>query len=99
MRKSLVALGAAALLLLTACNSSLPQSDAEEAAADALEAQVGIRPVVECPGDLAAEVGAEMECELSLEGEQERYPVYLTVSEVDGNNVNFDIEVGEEPLG
>lgn len=99
MRKSLIALGAGALLLLGACSSSLSQSDVEEEAANALEQQVGVRPIVECPGDLDAEVGAEMECELSVEGDDERYPVYLTVSEVDGNDVNFDIEVGEEPLG
>lgn len=59
---------------------------------DQLEAEVGQRPEsVDCPEDLQGEVGATMRCELTA-GE-DVLGVTVTVTEVDGENVSFDIEV------
>ncbi|MDQ4037586.1 MAG: DUF4333 domain-containing protein [Actinomycetota bacterium] len=59
---------------------------------DQLEAEVGQRPdSVECPEDLPGEVGATMRCELTA-GE-DVLGVTVSVTEVDGATVNFDIEV------
>lgn len=90
----------AGLLLLAGCSgSAVAQADVEDTVAGELEIVVGERPDVTCPGDLDAEVGAEMTCVGSLPGDGEEYEVYLVVEEVDGGEVFFEIEVAEQPLG
>jgi hypothetical protein len=84
---------------LAACGSSLAAEDVAEGAEDALEAEVGARPDVSCPEDLEAEVGAETRCTLSVAGDDEEYGVTVTVTSVEGDTANFDIEVDEEPTG
>jgi hypothetical protein len=85
---------------LAACGaSSLAADDVAEGAEDALEAQVGTRPNVECPDDLEAEVGAETRCTLSVDGDPEEYGVTVTVTSVEDDTANFDVQVDEEPLG
>lgn len=101
MRKTLAAAGGAIALtaLLAGCSAgSVSADEAATLAEDQLEEQVGQRPDITCPEDLPAEEGASIECELSDDSMEETYGVTLTVTSVDGNNVNFDIKVAEEPM-
>lgn len=98
MRKTLTVLGAAGLLLLAGCSTGVAQSDVEEMIADELEQQIGARPNIACPDDLEGEVGAEMTCVLSADGPEE-FEVYLSVTGVDGDEVYFDMQVAEQPMG
>lgn len=55
-------------------------------------------PVVDCGSDsLAVEVGKTHICALSVPGTEPVYDVTLTITEVDGSDFLFDIEVAEEP--
>ena len=102
MRKTFAAAGGAIALtaLLAGCSAgSVSADEAATLAEDQLEEQVGQRPDITCPEDLPAEVDASIECELTAEDMDETYPVTLTVTDVDGSNVGFDIQVAEEPMG
>lgn len=95
MKKSVwLLVGGAVMAGLTACGSaSVPAVDVQNQISEQLAAQVGQAPdSVTCPGDLPAEVGATMTCELTAGTDE--LPVMVTVTAVDGTNVNFDIEVG-----
>ena len=84
---------------LAACGSgSLAADDVAEGAEDALEAEVGARPDVSCPEDLQAEVGAETRCTLSVDGDDQEYGVTVTVTSVEDDTANFDVQVDEEPV-
>ena len=86
------------LLGLAACSAStLAAEDTAEKAEDALEEQIGTRPDISCPDDLEAEVGAETRCTLTAGEDPTEYGVTVTVTSVDGDTVNFDVEVDEEP--
>jgi hypothetical protein len=85
---------------LAACGTgTLAAEDAAEKAEDALEGQIGTRPEISCPDDLEAEVGAETRCTLTAGGDPTEYGVTITVTSVEGDTVNFDVEVDEEPSG
>ncbi|MGC0141854.1 DUF4333 domain-containing protein [Pseudactinotalea sp. Z1732] len=99
MLKKFSAVLLAGLLLLAACSNAVGQSEVEETTGNSLEGLIGERPHVECPGDLDAEIGTEMTCVASMEGEPDEYEVYLVVSEVDDGTAYFDIEVAEQPIG
>jgi len=97
-------LGAA---LLAACSGGrsvepvAPDVVAEQIAS-ALEKKVGVRPVVTCPEELAAEVGADVVCDLTTEADPETiYPVTATVTSVnpDTGEVKFDVTVANAPAG
>ncbi|MEN9645008.1 MAG: hypothetical protein RL238_1677 [Actinomycetota bacterium] len=103
-RRSARALSVAALVVLTAaCSASVSVGDdvsekeVERQAAEQLAATVdnGVTPIIDCPGDLKAEVGAVLTCELSVEGDDATFPVTITVTEVKDGTAFFDIEVGE----
>lgn len=87
-----------ALVVLAGCGST-PEVSATEAAAqiaDQLEAEVGQRPdEVRCPGDLVAEVGASMRCELS--DMNVTYGIEITITEVTDGVATFDIRVDDTP--
>lgn len=94
-------------LVLAACSGArtveplAPEVVAEQIA-DALEAEVGVRPVIACAEELEAEVGAEIECDLSTQGDPETiYPVTATVTAVDTETgqVDFDVAVADAPEG
>lgn len=91
-----------ATLAVAACSGSdaVTADDVEKEAAEKLAAEVGsdVVPNIDCPEDLEAEEGAELTCELTVDGDPEAYPVYIVVTSVDGDNANFSVEVGEEPL-
>ncbi|WP_324275337.1 DUF4333 domain-containing protein [Blastococcus brunescens] len=88
---------------LSACSfggtDSLPADEVADGAEDALEDQVGVRPEVSCPEDLVAEVGAETRCTLTVDGDPEQYGVTVTVTSVEDDTANFDVQVDDEPLG
>ena len=97
---------AIAALLLTACNvsvgtASLSASEVEEKATAALAESQGIpleeMPPLECPADLAAEVGATMVCVIGDPAQGNTYDVTITVETVDGEDVAFDIQVADVP--
>ena len=93
----LLALTLAGCTFSASSSDSLPADDVAEGAEEALEAQVGARPDVTCPDDLAAEVDATTRCTLSMDGDPEQYGVTVTVTSVDGDTANFDVQVDEEP--
>jgi hypothetical protein len=83
---------------LAACGSgTLTADDIAEGAETALEEQVGARPDVSCPEDLEAEVGAETRCTLTAGDDPTEYGVTVTITSVEGDNANFDVQVDEEP--
>ena len=88
-------IGAAALPLLAGCGAgSVPADEVEEKVSAALAEQVGQTPdEISCPEDLPAEVGAEMKCELTAG--TDTLGVTVTVTSVDGSDVEFDIAVDE----
>ena len=94
-----VMLGIAALAAVAACSFGSVTIDKDKVSkevSDQLEGEVGRAPEsVICPGDLKGEVGATMRCKLDDGGET--YGVEVKVTEVDGNNVKFDIQVDDEP--
>ncbi|SFF92126.1 DUF4333 domain-containing protein [Blastococcus tunisiensis] len=89
-------------LPLAACSfgtaDALPADEVAEGAEDALEEQVGVRPDVSCPEDLEAEVDAETRCTLTVDGDPEEYGVTVTVTSVEDETANFDVQVDDEPL-
>jgi hypothetical protein len=100
--RRLRSLGALPFLVLglTACGAgSVDADDVATGAEDALEKQVGARPDVTCPEDLEAEVGAKTRCTLTAEGLDGEYGVSVTVTAVDGDDVNYDVLVDDEPTG
>ena len=103
-RRRLRLLVAAPLLAvpLSACSfgttDSLPADEVADGAEDALEDQVGVRPDVTCPEDLEAEVDAETRCTLTVDGDTEEYGVTVTVTSIEDETANFDVQVDDEPL-
>jgi len=85
------------LLALSACGGtkSVAQADVEKQAGEELAKVVGQKPdKIECPGDLKAEVGTEMRCELFAGGES--IGLTVTVTSVDGSDVKFDVNVDQQ---
>ena len=101
-RRTLLALAAGAAIV--GCSSgpgAVDKAEVEKVAATELAAQVGTDqlPDISCPDDLDAEVGATLTCELSVEGDDDVYPVEIEVTEVDGDDVKFDVQVDDTPKG
>lgn len=107
MRASLIAATIAiAGLAATACTvtvgtSYLSASEVEQEATASLAASQGVpldeMPPLECPADLAAEVGATMVCVIGDPAQGNTYDVTITVETVEGEDVSFDIKVADEP--
>lgn len=97
MKRLLVAPAALVLgvIVLSGCGADVvSQADLEKGVSDELTEVVGTAPDdIECPGDLEAEVGTTMRCTL-IAGEDE-LGVTVTVTEVDGGEVNYDVEVDD----
>lgn len=96
------ALAAGAVVALAGCSlevgnsGPVPASEVAQQVSDQLEARVGRAPdAVECPDDLEAEVGATLRCTLT-DGDTE-LGVDIEVTEVDGSDVRFDIQVDDAP--
>ena len=106
MKTSMMVSAALTALLLAACNvsvgtTSLSATEVEQKATAALAESQGIpleeMPPLECPSDLAAEVGATMVCVIGDPAQGNTYDVTITVETVDGDNVAFDIQVADVP--
>jgi hypothetical protein len=89
-------------LALAGCSSGtgeVAEKEVEEQAATQLAAKVNQpKPNIDCPGGLKAEAGAKLDCVLTAEGDPARYPVAVTVTSVEDENVKFDIQVGDAPI-
>jgi hypothetical protein len=72
-------------------DDAVSQSAVEQEAEIQLAAQIGEEPDITCPGNLDAEVGATMECELTLESDDGTYPVYVEITSIEGDRANFDV--------
>lgn len=86
-------------LLTAGCTqNALGQEAVEQEISDRLEQEVGVAPQrVECPGDLEAEVGTTMRCTLTApDGSQ--IGLTVTVTGVDGDTAQFDIQVDDQPI-
>lgn len=85
-------------LAATGCQSTVEQADVEEEISSKLGEQLGGEPdSVDCPEDLEAEEDHEMQCDLTVEGED--HTVNVTVTNVDGSEVEFDMVLDEEEGG
>ncbi|MEI7056250.1 DUF4333 domain-containing protein [Nocardioides sp. CCNWLW239] len=85
---------AIALFGLSACGGSIQEDSLEENVTDQLEKMAGQRPdEVDCPGDLKAEVGADIRCKLYAGGEE--IGLTVTVTSVDGTDAKYEIQVDE----
>ncbi|MEU3020700.1 MULTISPECIES: DUF4333 domain-containing protein [unclassified Nocardiopsis] len=86
-----------ALVLVSGCSllgGSVSADEAARVSSEMLAEQVGQEPDdFTCEDDLPAEEGAEIRCELSAGGET--LGVTLTVTSVDGGNVEWEIQVDE----
>lgn len=83
--------------LVAGCGSgSVSADDVAEQAKTSLEEQVG-QPAesVECEDDLKAEVDESVRCELTAQGQT--YGLTATVSSVDGDNVQMEFQVDDQP--
>lgn len=90
---------AAVCLLLSGCGAAaVSKADLEQKIKTQLTAQVKQEPdSIECPGALEAKVGATQKCVLT-EGAT-KLGVTVTVTSVEGSNVNFSIKVDDQPMG
>ncbi|MEU0312591.1 DUF4333 domain-containing protein [Nocardioides sp. NPDC006273] len=81
---------------LSGCGGvTVSQETVEKTVSERLEAQVGQKPdKIECPGDLSAKVGETMKCTLTAGSDD--LGVDVQVTEVDGTDVKFDIQVDEQ---
>jgi hypothetical protein len=96
---TLVALAAVALALSGCGTGPAAPSQVAAEAARVLEARTGVPSDVSCPSELPAEVGAELRCVLTPEGDPQEYGVTVTVTAVDGDVLDLDVRVDDEPGG
>ena len=91
--RTLLASGAAAGLMAGAgaCSShSVARSDVESQITAKMTDAAGNKPdTVTCPGDLPGKIGAQLNCEMQVKNVT--YNVNVTVTSIDGGNVNFDM--------
>ncbi|MFD1826066.1 MULTISPECIES: DUF4333 domain-containing protein [Mumia] len=92
-----VALVSAALVLLTACgHAPMPQKSVEEKASEAMGKQIGLAPIVDCPGDLESREGATMECELSdPNGSDKKFTMTVRVLSLKNGVAKLDFALDE----
>ncbi|MGJ3508110.1 DUF4333 domain-containing protein [Enemella sp. A6] len=92
MRKFIAPVFAVIVALgLAGCQASVSASDVEEQIKQQLASYPELAPdEVSCPDSLPAEVGAEMTCTATKDGEETKYKVVVT--SVENNTVNFNIE-------
>ncbi|WP_203217407.1 DUF4333 domain-containing protein [Nocardia arthritidis] len=77
--------------------AAVSKPDLESEVRAQLAAEVGQAPkAVSCPGDLPAQVGTQMRCQLQDEAGRV-YGLTVTVTAVQGTDVKFDIKVDDQP--
>jgi hypothetical protein len=98
------------LTALTGCFSVTPggptisPDQVASAAEDALEAQVGSRPEMDCgTSDIALEEGAVVDCVLTDPATGDEYDATVTLSqiEIDGDQADYhvSVQVADQPRG
>jgi hypothetical protein len=98
-RPAPVVLALTVLATLAGCGGGVVRAEnVARSVADQVEAQAGSRPVVTCPDDLEAAVGATARCRLTLGGLDGAYGVTVTVTGVRDHQASFDVEVDQQPL-
>ncbi|CAI7974143.1 DUF4333 domain-containing protein [Parafrankia sp. BMG5.11] len=108
MRLTTAAGALAAMASVSACSGSVSIGGPDAVAEPELEQRVATAlaeqmnqpvPNIDCPGNLAAEVDASIQCVLSVTGDTTRYPVDVRVTSVNGDDdVRFSAQVGTTPL-
>lgn len=97
------ALGFVAVLIggpITACGTDRVPADAVAAEASAvLTDRTGVRSEVSCSDELQVEPGSQLRCLATPEGGAERYGLTVTVTAVDGDDVDIVVEVDDAPAG
>ncbi len=80
--------------------NTLDKAEVQEEAAKQIAAKAKMpKPAVTCPDDLAAEVGATLDCYLVAPGDSTKLPVHIEVTKVgEDGRANFDISVGSTPI-
>ena len=98
-RRLLVSALAGFALVAAACGAgAIKESEVEASVAAQLAEETDQpEPDIDCPGDLKAEVGETMECDLTVEGDDAVYPVTVEVTSVEDGKANYSVEVGEAP--
>ncbi|WP_105566723.1 DUF4333 domain-containing protein [Microbacterium halophytorum] len=88
----------AAPLFAGCAASAVPAADVEAQISQVIEGETGNAPDgVSCPEDLPGEEGAEMTCEITVDGTT--VDATITVTSADGSDVNFDVLVDQLPAG
>jgi hypothetical protein len=103
---TLIPFAALAATLLSGCVFSVGVNNAlkvapeeiELLAADELEAQVGVRPTIDCgDDDIPVEADTSVTCLLVDPGTGLEFDTVITFTEVEGTNYAFDIQVADVP--
>lgn len=98
----LVALAITTTALLSGCTGGITLTSTAEVIADtaenALEAQVGSRPDIDCgTGEVTITKGAKFDCELTDPATGEIYESPVTISAVDGTDFTVSVQVADAP--
>lgn len=89
---ALVCFAAAGCSVSIGSAPTVKEADLERSVAQTLADQLGQQPGdVDCPDDLKGEVGAVMDCTMTVDGSTRTMTV--TVTSVEGEQVDYDIEV------
>jgi hypothetical protein len=103
---TLIPVAALAVTLLAGCTFSVgvntaptvPPEDIEELAADALEEQTDVRPVIDCGAEeIPVEADTSVTCVLIDPVAGLEFDTVITFTEVDGTDYAFDIQVADVP--
>jgi hypothetical protein len=93
-RSSLLVIGVLVLALAGCGEDAIAADDVESTAVDQFSQQFEVQSV-DCPDDLPAEVGAETTCVL-VDGAGGEFEMTATVTSVDGDQADFDLELTAE---
>ena len=75
-------------------SQTIPGEDLAEAAADAIEAQIGVRPEVDCgTEDITPEKGKEVDCTVADVDDGQELDAVVTFTGVDGDQWDIEVEV------
>ncbi|WP_262852199.1 DUF4333 domain-containing protein [Mumia quercus] len=91
------ALAPVALVILTACgHAPMPQKAVEAKASEAMGKQIGLAPIVDCPGDLESREGASMSCQLSdPNGSDKKFSMTVRVVSLKNGVAKLDFALDE----
>ncbi|KHL08247.1 uncharacterized protein DUF4333 [Mumia flava] len=90
-----------ALVLLAGCGSApMPEKAVEKKASVEVGKQIGLDPIVDCPGDLRSHEGATMQCTLKdPNGSDETFSMTVSVVSLENGVAHLDFALDDEPAG